>query len=73
MASKLAKYIALNIRKDPTTKKWYLASRGIFMSVFQQRNYNNIAAIFKSKPETFKVTETRTPEGKFRSFIVETK
>ena len=39
---------------------------------FQRRTYEDIAAIFKSNPETFKVSETRTPDGTFKSFSVST-
>ena len=72
VAIRVSRYLGVNIRIDPVSKKWSIISKRMFMPGLQTRNYEDIAAIFKSKPETFKVTETKTPEGKFKSFTVET-
>ena len=37
-----------------------------------ERTYEDIDKIFKANPGAYKVKEERTPEGKFKSFIVET-
>lgn len=35
-------------------------------------DYSDIEAIFKAKPENYKVEETIYPDGRFKSFTVET-
>ena len=41
--------------------------------IFVNRYYDDISAIFKSKPENFVVTEERNEDGSFKSFSVSTK
>lgn len=72
LATKAAEWIALNLHVDPETKTWKISSKPMWTPAFQTRNYEDIAAIFKSKPETFVTTEEKTPEGKFKKFTVET-
>jgi len=71
LAIQLAKRLSLNIQVDPKAKTWKIVSKRMFAPEFQRHTYEDIASIFKSKPETFKVKEERTPEGKFKSFVVE--
>lgn len=71
LASKAAKWVSLNIQVDPVKKTWIIRSKPIWNPQYQIRYYEDIANIFKSKPETFKVTEKRV-DGKFKSFTVET-
>lgn len=44
----------------------------MLQSEFVVRNYDDINAIFKSKPETFKAKEERYPDGRFKSYTIET-
>lgn len=72
LATMAARYVALNLHVNKETKTWSLESLPMFHPEQQERNYDDIAAIFKSKPENYKVTEEKTPEGKFKSFTIET-
>ena len=72
LTAKAARFIALNLRVDRENKTWTLTSKRMFAPQLQSRNYEDIADIFKSDPDTFKVSETRTADGKFKSFTVET-
>lgn len=72
VASKAARWVALNLHVDRETKQWSIKSAPMFQPQFQTADYSDIAKIFKSKPETFKVHEERTSDGKFKSFSVET-
>lgn len=72
LAGKAARYAAMNVEIDHETKTWKIRSKPMWAPEFQRRTYEDIANIFKSKPETFKVEETRTADGKFKKFTVET-
>lgn len=37
-----------------------------------ERTYQDIDAIFKANPDKYRVKEERFPDGKFKSFTVET-
>lgn len=69
---KLAGWLAINLQIDTKTKKWSITSLPMTDQNFVNRNYDDITAIFKAKPETYKVFEEKTPDGKFKSFTVST-
>lgn len=72
LASKAARWIALHLHVDKETKKWVIKSEPIDNPEFFNRNYDDIAKIFKSNLEAYKVNEERTADGKFKSFTIET-
>lgn len=72
LITKVAEYLGAHLHIDKETKTWKIESDPMFNPHNQNINYDDIAAIFKSKPETFKVHEERTAEGKFKSFTVST-
>lgn len=57
---------------DTKTKKWSITSAPMTDQEWVNRNYDDIYAIFKSKPDTFVVEETHNADGTFKSFTVQT-
>jgi len=72
LATKAAKFVALNLEVDREKKTWKLSSKPMWCPELQKRTYADIAAIFKCDPRSFKVTEDRDAKGKFKRFVVET-
>lgn len=72
LATKAAKWLSLNLEIDHEKKTWKISSKPMWHPEYQRRYYDDITAIFKCDPRTFKVSEDRDAEGKFKRFTVET-
>ena len=60
------------IEIDPKNKTWKVHSTPSFDPREQERNYDDILAIFKSNMDTFETTEERDEHGRLRKFTVST-
>jgi len=73
LLAKIVRYVTLNIRFNHEEKKWEISSGKSTDPAWGKVFYTDIEEIFKSKPSSYTVHEERFPNGRFKSFIVETR
>jgi len=57
---------------DREKKTWKISSLPASRPEFNKRTFEDIDRIFKARPENYKTTEERNPDGTFKSYTVET-
>lgn len=73
MLARVVKYISLYLKIDKERKTWSLTSEPAFDPSWQKVTFDDINEIFKADPSSYHVEETRYPDGRFKSFTVETR
>ena len=73
MLGKVAKFITLHIKINQEDKTWSITSEKMDEPEWQKIDYSDIEEIFKAKPSSYHVEEKRYPDGRFKSFTVDTR